>query len=238
MDYIVALVLTFWETSILFSIVAVPMYIPTAQFLFSPHSPTLLICCLIIAILTGVRWQLTVLLISISLVVSVRCRFWQKLCFWEGGRAGSPWSRVKADRLSCHKYRGLGEGEGVLSVKSGGSRFGSASNSASLFLHLAWASLPRFPHCLNFPIRFLEETRPSGAVSHVKLTWSCGWQASRLRKWYLLSTLSAVLLQCVPSAGVGAPGMQGSSGPAGLTGERGAPGEPGAPGRAGAAGEQ
>ena len=31
MDYMVALVLTFWETSILFSIVAVPMYIPTAQ---------------------------------------------------------------------------------------------------------------------------------------------------------------------------------------------------------------
>ena len=185
------------------------------------------------------RWQLIVLLISISLVVSVRCHFWQKLCFWEGGRAGSPWSRVKADRLSCHKYCGLGEGEGILYVKSGGSRFGSASNSASLFLHLAWASLPRFPHCLNFPILFLEETRPSGAVSQVTLTWSCGWQAALLRKWYLLSTLSAVLLQCVPFAeGVGAPGMQGSPGPAGLTRETGAPGEPGAPGRAGAAGEQ
>ena len=59
-----------------------------------------------------------------------------KLWFWEGGRAGSPWSRVKADRLYCHKYRGLGAGAGALYVKSGGSRFGSASNSASLFPHL------------------------------------------------------------------------------------------------------
>ena len=31
MHYTVALVLAFWETSILFSIVAVPVYIPTAQ---------------------------------------------------------------------------------------------------------------------------------------------------------------------------------------------------------------
>ena len=52
------------------------------------------------------------------------------------GRAGSPWSGVKADRLNYHKYRGLGEGAGVLYAKSGDSWFGSASNSASLFLHL------------------------------------------------------------------------------------------------------
>ena len=42
-------------------------------------------------------------------------------------------SRVRADRLNCLKYRGLGAGADALYAKSGGSRYGSASNSASLF---------------------------------------------------------------------------------------------------------
>ena len=42
----------------------------------------------------------------------------------------------KADRLTCHKYRGLGAGAGALYAKSGKSWSGSASSSASLFLLL------------------------------------------------------------------------------------------------------
>ena len=55
---------------------------------------------------------------------------------WGWGTAGSPWSRVRADSLTCHKYGGLGAGAGALYAKSGESWSGSASNSASLLLLL------------------------------------------------------------------------------------------------------
>ena len=67
-------VLMFWGTSILFSIVAIPIYIP-----ISVHSLAFLcifsyiclICCLLmIAILTGVKWYIIVFLILFSLMIS------------------------------------------------------------------------------------------------------------------------------------------------------------------------
>ena len=110
----------------------------------------------------------------------------------------------------------------------------SAPGRSGLGLSTHIPTLTAFPQCHS-------QRRPSGqeqsprSLSHLELcVTSC-----TARKWDLLSTLSAVLLQCVPSAGgVGAPGMQGSPGPAGLTGERGVPSEPGAPEGARVASEQ
>ena len=69
------LVLFFWRTSLLFSIVSAPIYIPTNNAqgfsLFSASSPTLIISYLflIVAILTGMRWYLIVALIYMSLMI-------------------------------------------------------------------------------------------------------------------------------------------------------------------------
>jgi len=79
------MVLIFWGTSIVFSIVVVPVYILPVMHkdsLFSTSLPTLVISCgifcfcfiwwafSVIAILTCVRWYLIVNLICISLIVS------------------------------------------------------------------------------------------------------------------------------------------------------------------------
>ena len=57
LDYMETLFVVFWETSILFSTVAAPIYIPTNTVqgsLFFTHSPTVFTyCLLIVAILTG-----------------------------------------------------------------------------------------------------------------------------------------------------------------------------------------
>jgi len=58
-------VVVFWDTCILFSVVAAPIYIPPEQstrVLFTPHPCQHLLCFLMVAFLTGVRWYITVIL--------------------------------------------------------------------------------------------------------------------------------------------------------------------------------
>ena len=88
------LVSIFWEISILFSIVASPIYIPNINaqgFPFSTSSLTLVICCpLIIAILPDVNWHLIVVLICMCLMISyvehlfmcllAVCISWKNVC--------------------------------------------------------------------------------------------------------------------------------------------------------------
>ena len=67
--------LNFWETSILFSIVPASVCIPTnsaqeVPFSPHPHQHSLSLVFLVTTILTDVRWELSVVLISISLMIS------------------------------------------------------------------------------------------------------------------------------------------------------------------------
>ena len=74
LDHMVALFLVFKGNSILFSISAIPIYIPTNSVrgsLFSLPSPAFIICrFLMMTILMGVRWHLIVILIWISLIIN------------------------------------------------------------------------------------------------------------------------------------------------------------------------
>ena len=75
LDHMRDLFLIFWGIYTLFSMVAEPTYIPThrcAGVPLSPHScqHLLSLVFLMIAILTGVRWYLIVLLFDISLMIS------------------------------------------------------------------------------------------------------------------------------------------------------------------------
>ena len=70
----VVLFLTFWGTSILFSIVTIFIYIPTnsvLEFPFFPrsHQHSLSLVFFMIAILTGMKWHLIVVLICIPLII-------------------------------------------------------------------------------------------------------------------------------------------------------------------------
>ena len=74
MDLMVMPFLTFWETSFLFSTVAVPVYIPNNTHpLFSTFSPVFshyFLSFVMITILIAVRWHLIVVLINISLMIN------------------------------------------------------------------------------------------------------------------------------------------------------------------------
>ena len=74
LDHMVVLFLIFWGTSILFFIAAVPVYISTNSvqgfpFLHALSNILLFLIFLMLAILTGVRWDIVVL-ICISLMIS------------------------------------------------------------------------------------------------------------------------------------------------------------------------
>ena len=92
----VVLYLVFWGTSILFSLVVVPISIPTNHvgrfpFLYTLSSIWLCVDLPTMAMLTGVRWYLTVIFFCVSLLVSdvehifswvswpSRCLFWRKV---------------------------------------------------------------------------------------------------------------------------------------------------------------
>ena len=75
LGHMVVLFLVFWETSILFSTVAAPIYIPTNSVWGFPFLHILANICylcsfLMTAILTSVKWYLIVVLICISLMIS------------------------------------------------------------------------------------------------------------------------------------------------------------------------
>lgn len=70
LDHIGVLFLNFWGTAIAFSIVGVPVYIPTHRVEQFPCQQSLSLAFLIVAILTGGRGHLIVVLICLSLKIS------------------------------------------------------------------------------------------------------------------------------------------------------------------------
>ena len=89
LGYMVVLFLIVWGTSILFSILAAPIYIPINSAQVSPflhsHQHLLFVVFSTIGILTHVRWYLIVTLICTSMLISdveasFLCACWPSVC--------------------------------------------------------------------------------------------------------------------------------------------------------------
>jgi hypothetical protein len=74
----------FWGASILFSFVVVLIYIPTSSvwgfFSPHPHQHLMLFVFLVVALLTGVRWNLNMVLVSFSIMTRDVEHFF--MCWW------------------------------------------------------------------------------------------------------------------------------------------------------------
>ena len=107
LDHMVILLLIFWGISILFSIVASPVYIPGNSewgFLFSTSSPKLVICCLFdnshldrcevmcLWFWSAFLWWLEMLVLSIF-----SCACWPSVCLL--------WKKVCLGPLPLFKWR-------------------------------------------------------------------------------------------------------------------------------------